>query len=230
MRYTCRLLVIGVMLAFSALPVSAAIWLATGFDGIPLYVAPGWRVTAASTEIAGVSATAAGTRVVQFDLSGLASYDALHILGNVRFTFELEAHERVGQIEIVVTGIENDPAVGADGGSWPSEARLAFHSAEGEIFLDIPLYSSPAYDHNGTSDAPDLPTLFTGTDLWHPGFQGPGQIILQLYETLDDAPGIADGIYRGGSYVRITIVPEPLSLCLLAAGLAWPWRRRMRDN
>lgn len=233
MSKTCSLLLAAALCAGYSVPASAVQALGSSFEGedinassLPEEATTSYRGT---TNIFGPSVAALGlVRVVQFDLGGLASFDAIHIPGNIRFSLSLAAHERVSQIEIFVTGIDNDPGVGTDGGSWPSEARLTFHDDdEGEIYLDIPLYSSPAYDHNGTTDPPDLLTLFTEAELTHPGFHGPGNITLQLYETIDDAPGMADGIYRPGSYILITVVPEPASVMLLAAGLTCLLRRRM---
>lgn len=235
MKHRLCLLPVSAALA-AALPVSAQHVPADPFgadnnDALGAIPSPAFQplysLDDAGAGLLAVPASWAQPRLVQIDLSGAASFDALHIPGNFRHSFELADDERISRIEIVVTGLSNDPAVGTDGGSWPSEARLALHDGGPVIVLDVPLYSSPAYDHNGTPDPPDLPTVFTGSSLAHPAFAGPGTLTLQLYETLDDAPQIADGIYLPGSYVIITIVPEPAAaLLLLAAGAALGHQRR----
>ncbi len=170
-------------------------------------------------------AAAQSPRLVLIDLEDAASYDGLNLPINTRFTIDLDSDERISLIEVIITGIYNDPLVGADEGSWPSEARIAVQNSGLETLLIIPLYSE-AYNHNSTTDPPDLTTVFSGAALSHPSFTGPGTLTIQLYEELDDEADTADGVYLAGSQIRVTIVPEPHLTALLLTSAAWALRRR----
>jgi hypothetical protein len=140
-----------------------------------------------------------GSSTLVLDISGEDSWDALNDASNTILNIPLGAGASM-------TGIGWDVNLTTVGGSWLSEARFYFDGSDQDLMglflapgVGDNFSGSDSYSSGGVLDLtdnaiPDIPIL------------GDGNLIIQLYESFDDAGNAIDANWTAGS--ELTIVYE----------------------
>ncbi len=174
---------------------------------------------------AGFVASAASAEIVTVDLTNVNSWDGLGDADNDVLSLDLAAAIGLPSgSEVVVDAIGWDVTIETIGGSWLSEARIAYDdSGDGtpEIFL------TPGFgDDFAGSDAYSSGGLLVLADAAIPDLVlADGVLTLEFYEGFDDVADEIDAIW--GGELALNVVPAPGALALLGlAGAAGTRRRR----
>lgn len=156
-----------------------------------------------------------------FNIGGVNSWDAEGDASNDVGVAALGANRHV-------TGIGWDTiltttAAGPFGGSWGSEAVMSFGSTAGPavyltVYFDQP---NPVANLNYSNPIVDLVGL--GFDFF---LQGDGLLVVEFFESFDDAADEIDANWLQGSSITVRHVPAPASLGLMAIGGLVATRRR----
>lgn len=169
--------------------------------------------------------------VTNFDVTGIASFDAQGLLGNTIVTLDLaSALGYAPGTPITMNGIGWNVSLRADGASWLSELGVYF---DDNVAPDLSgLFLRPGAGTN----TPGGPTNFANpiiklSDVAIPNILLPNGVLrMEFYESFDDVAGAADGQWVSGFLSIQTVeqvVPAPGAAGLLGlAGLAAARRRR----
>lgn len=166
--------------------------------------------------ILGLAASAASAAILDIDISGWQADGGYGNAGNTFVILPLPIGAQITGAEYV------DLSYTANGASWRSELALSLNDS----------FAAPFYWDSGIAGAPNSAGAYgpVSGPFANPGLFGSGpftmtttDLYVTIYDTYNDA-GIDQTVSSG--LIRVTWVPEPASLSLLALGALAFIRRR----
>lgn len=177
----------------------------------------------ATTALLLSAAASASGSLVTVDLNALGSWDGIGDSDNVVLTVPFAPGA-------TITGIGWDVTITPMNGSWYSEATAGISDSGGGQSLEL---VPGALDGGDGGDGIARAYSSAGImDLTDNGLSdlvlADGLLVIEFFESFDDAPGAIDSIWNGTLSFQIQAVPLPAAVWLLASGLLGllGWRRR----
>ncbi|MEE2908593.1 MAG: PEP-CTERM sorting domain-containing protein [Planctomycetota bacterium] len=176
--------------------------------------------------VATVTALAAGLATAEtmtIDLAGVNSNDNFGVAGNHQ---ELAA---LGNVHVTGIGWDNVVGNGDDTGvTWGNEMRMAVVDSASLSGVFVTFFPSEGSATAGGVWGPAssdgiIDLISNGIDF----YTDSGSLLVEMYESYDDASGATDAHYESGTVTIEYAVPAPGALALLGlAGIAGTRRRR----